>query len=387
MIKIGYLGPKGTYTEKAAKKYFTGIDKEMRAYRTLPELFSAVKSGEIDKAVAPIENSIEGSVNQTLDLLAQEKGVAIQGEIILTIKHALMAKPGVKVNEITKVISHGQALAQCSRFLETFLPDAALVEAVSTAEAAVQIVNSDQPWAVIGNPDIGEIYSLNILEYDIQNCTANRTRFVILGQSGQPITNANKTSILISITDRPGGLYQVLKEFALVNINLTKIESRPAKNKLGNYIFFIDFMGNPADGLVEKCLNRVREMTAEFRILGIYKGAETAYSYSVEKSVLNLEQVREDIDIIDRQIVELLAMRTQLVKIIADLKGAHQKIRDRKREEQILERLTAEARKKGVSPKLIKELYNLLFTHFVGLQKIRRQRGKAYRQVSTKQLP
>lgn len=383
MIRIGYLGPRGTYTEKAAKDYFKSKGTYI-AYKTWPELFQAVKRSQVDVSVLPIENSIEGSVNQTLDLLVQEQDIFIVGEIIINIEQVLLAKKEFSFSEITQVLSHGQALAQCSRFIQESLPEAKVFETVSTAKAAEIAASVDEPTAVIGNEAMAEIYNLKVIKKDIANCRANKTRFIVIAKDQQQAGQPEKTSLILSITDRPGGLYQILKEFALRNINLTKIESRPSKSGLGNYLFFIDFLGCPEEKLVAECLQRIKDISACFRLLGSYRAAEEQETKIAQLESMSLSQIREDIDIIDRQIVELLAKRTELVNIVGELKTPQQKVRDRNRENQIIERLTFEAKKKGVSPALIRRLYGMLFEHFVDLQESKRKKLKGILKRSSK---
>lgn len=371
-MKVSYLGPRGTYSEKAAKQYF-GQDAELVARRSIPDIFQDVKSGRSQLGIVPIENSIEGSVNQTMDLLASEDQIHIIGEEILSIEHALMAKADTTVSDLQKVLSHGQPLAQCRNYLERELPNAEIIETLSTADAAIRVINTSEHWAVIGSPEAAELYGLTILNRQIANCTCNKTRFIVIAPREQVVDDANKMSILISITDRAGGLYQVLKEFALRNINLTKIESRPAKSDIGDYLFYIDFSGSPQNLLVMECLHKVQELTATFKVLGAFKSGHEKATPAIPQNI-SLADVRRDIDIIDRQIVELLAKRTELVNHVGQIKNPSEKVRDKAREASIIQELTSEAKSKGVSPALIKQLYGILFDHFVELQEIKRGR-------------
>jgi prephenate dehydratase len=198
-----------------------------------------------------------------------------------------------------------------------------------------------------------------------------------------PETSRARTSVVISITDRPGGLYQILKEFALSSINLTKIESRPAKRNLGDYLFFIDLEGDYRNPIVRDCLEAIEDMAASFRVLGSYPVWEDTASndkYTGKTpDPVSVDEIRQNIDIIDYQIVELLARRTQMVTMIGKLKYRWDTIRDQEREKEILNRVREIAARKGVSPELMEKVYRLLFDHFVELQ-VRQHTGTAHPQ-------
>lgn len=367
--KIGYLGPAGTFTEEALLKY-TGSDcSERVACATINAVFKGVEAGDFDLGLVPFENSTEGSVNVTLDLLAGECELKIKGEVILPISQHLIVRKGTLPGEITRVLSHPQALAQCRLSLEKNFPGVELVEMNSTAEAVRTVAYSQEGWAAIGNAWVAEIYQMDVIASDLQDCKENRTRFIIIGPEGPIEEGAQKTSIIFRITDRPGGLYEILKEFALRNINLTRIESRPAKRNLGDYLFFVDIEGHPGEPRVRECLEAVQNQAATFKNLGSYPAERGLDEETKDLPRLTLEQLRQDIDIIDQQIVELLAKRTGLVKVIGTLKNDRPEIRDPHREEQVLSRLQASAEKKGVSPELINKIYHTIFDHFVDIQK------------------
>lgn len=369
--KIGYLGPAGTFTEEALIKY-TGSDcSERVACGTINAVFRGVKDGSLDLGLVPFENSTEGSVHLTLDLLAGECDLKISGEIIMPISQHLIARAGASAGRVARVLSHPQALAQCRRYLEKNLPGIEVENMASTVEAIRAVAETQEPWAAIGNARAAEMHGLAVIASDIQDCRENRTRFVVISREDAPVAGeSDKTSILFTITDRPGGLYEILKEFALRNINLTRIESRPAKRNLGDYVFFVDLEGHREDPQVRACLEAVRNQAATFRILGSYP-ADAATVQEVKREVpgLSLEQLRQDIDIIDQQIVELLAKRTELVKVIGRLKSGQPEVRDPDREEQVLRRVKASAEKKGVNPELIIKIYHTIFDHFVEVQK------------------
>ncbi len=268
--KVGYLGPAGTFTEEALKS--SGLPFEQTVpYTTVEEAILAADRGEADCAFVPIENSIEGSVNATLDALAFDVDTFIQREMIMPIRHLLVAKSGATLKDITTVASHPQATAQCRNNLQRLLPEARIVAANSTAEAALDASGSGGEVAAICNGLAAELYGLNVLEQDLEDHPGNVTRFVLLGKQSMPPSGNDKSSLVCFIhADQPGSLLQILQEFAYRYINLSKIESRPTKKSLGDYVFFID-----SDGHVEeeplasalKCLNcKLRRV----KLLGSY---------------------------------------------------------------------------------------------------------------------
>jgi len=369
--KYGYLGPKGTHSEEALNMYLGQIKAETVSYNGIEQVINAVKTGQVSHGLVPLENSIEGSVNLTLDLIAGDEELKIAGEVVLPVRHQLLTRPGSRKEEINLIISHPQALAQCRKHLNRDFPGVPVREVNSTAEAAQMVAGGNGCTAAIGNENAARNYGLAVTGKEIQDCRDNKTRFVVVSKEEAPVIKPAKTSLVISITDRPGGLYQILKEFALANLNLTRIESRPAKRNLGDYLFFIDLIGHHQDPPVKECLEEIRDLAASFRILGSYPvwgaTAETD-KYLRQPANLSVPEIRENIDIIDYQIVELLARRTQLVSIIGALKQGPDTVRDKKREGQILERVRKNAVKKGVSPELMEKVYKILFDHFVDLQ-------------------
>lgn len=372
--KYGYFGPKGTNSEEALYLYLGNIEIEAQPYTGIEHVLGAIHQNEITHGLVPIENSIEGTVNLTLDLLGHESLLKIVGEVTLPIRHHLLVKPGIKQNEITRIISHPQALAQCRKYLNDRFPGVEVFPVNSTAEAARMISEQDGTIAAIGSTRAAEYYKLHVLEQDVHDCKENRTRFIMVSKQDDSQPQKAKTSLVISITDRAGGLYEILKEFALANINLTKIESRPAKKNLGDYFFFIDFIGHSQDPDVKKCLEAIQDMAASFRILGSYPiwekhcPDESEKTYANHERKLTIEDLRQNIDIIDYQIVELLAKRTQMVTLIGSLKSHSFAIRDRKREEEVLVKVKNIALKKGVDPQLLEQVYENLFDYFVKLQ-------------------
>lgn len=262
--RIGFLGPSGTYAEEAASK----LDGELIAFNSIMEVMEAVKQEKVDVGVVPIENSIEGPVGVTLDLLAHDYDLKINSEIILPVSHKLLINPQSSIEDVEMVYSHVQALSQCRKFIEKM--DAKPVATPSTSRAA-EMVKGQSNAAAIGTQKAADLYGLKIAAQDIQDYNDNSTRFIVVGKHDHEPTGHDKTSVVFSlIEDRPGGLYDVLGAFAKCNINLTKIESRPSKKKLGNYIFFIDFQGHKADKEVKNILNNIKNKIFYVKILGSY---------------------------------------------------------------------------------------------------------------------
>lgn len=261
---ISFLGPKGTFTHQAASM----IGDDLIPYCTIPAVMESVSNGESDLGVVPIENSIEGPVGITLDSLAHKFDLKIHNEIIIPINQNLIVNPGCRMEDIEDVYSHQQAISQCQEFISQnkIQPH----YAVSTARAAKSIIG-DRSKAAIGNAKSAEIYNLEILKANIQDTDNNETRFVVLSKNDHEITKNDKTSIIFSIyEDRPGSLYHILGIFEKNNINLTKIESRPSKQGLGKYLFFVDFYGHRNDNTISKILKEIDENTYFLKVLGSY---------------------------------------------------------------------------------------------------------------------
>lgn len=271
MSSIGYLGPRGTFTQEALQANLSGdFDSEI-SYATVPEVLMAVQAGEVDAGIVPIENSIEGSVSITLDTLAFETDLVIVREVTYQIRHRLIARPGVSREDIEGIVSHPQATAQCRGFLARWFPDAPVTAANSTAEAAVTVSQSSEPLAAIATELAARVYGLEVLDRDIEDYPVNVTRFVVVGKQKAPRTGADKTSIACFIREnRPGSLLEILQEFASSGINLTKIESRPTKKVLGEYYFFIDIEGHVEDPEVAAAIGSLVGKLRELKLLGSY---------------------------------------------------------------------------------------------------------------------
>ncbi|MEW6448111.1 MAG: prephenate dehydratase [Bacillota bacterium] len=269
VLKIGFLGPSGTFTEQAMARFFSEQDCEGVPFNEIPELVRSVASGAVNAGVVPVENSVEGSVNVTLDLLLRDEAVLITGEVVLPVVHCLLARSAL--SGFKRVLSHPHALAQCREYLERELPDAVREATTSTAEAARLVASSPEPLAAIGTEEAAACYGLMVVARGIQDAAENETRFLVIGREPGPRTGRDKTSVAFSLVhDRPGVLYAALGEFASRGINLTKIESRPARRSIGHYIFFIDCEGHQEDPPVSDALAAIKKQSTFFKILGSY---------------------------------------------------------------------------------------------------------------------
>ena len=267
--KLAFLGPSGTYTEEAALLY--DPNAELRPYPNISAVGQAVAAGETGQGVAPIENSIEGSVNFTLDLLISENSLFISYEIVLPIEHYLMGRPGTRLDEVQVVYSHPQALAQCRVYLERNFTNAVRSASLSTAQAVGDAMSSEAPAAAIAPRRSAALYDAEILASGIQDVAANATRFVVLSKSDHQPTGNDKTSLFFTFAeDLPGQLYAVMGEFARREINLAKIESRPTKQSLGQYVFFIDCDGHREDPLMRAAIEAITGKVSSLRVLGSY---------------------------------------------------------------------------------------------------------------------
>jgi len=275
--RVAYLGPEGTFSEEAL---FASAERgtfEPIAEPTVYDCVMAVQTERVERAIVPIENSLEGSVNATLDALALEaEEVLIVGEVVHPIEHCLIARRQIALDRIERVLSHPQANAQCSSFIRRRLPQAMVVAADSTADAVRLIASTDLPWAALGNRLSAELYGCEVLEAGVENTTGNETRFVWLARRTSATQGSGdwKTSAVFwGLPDTPGALVQVLQVFAEHGLNLTKIESRPLKRGLGRYIFFVDLEGHEQDAAVGEALETVRAMVERLRVLGSYPAA------------------------------------------------------------------------------------------------------------------
>lgn len=265
----GYLGPKGTFSHIAATEFCEG--EELTEYATIYSAIMAVENGEIDACIVPIENSIEGSVNTTLDTLTHETGLFITGEYILRIKQNLIVKKGIKAEDIKTVISHPQAIGQCARLLNSKFKNVKILFADSTARAAESVIAGDGTVATIASENCAELNNLEILIHDCGDEQNNATRFVKLEKEK---ISGNKTSIAFTLENRSGALYNAISVFHDFDINMIKIESRPLKTGLGAYTFFIDIDGDGEDENIKSALESLKKNIKSLRVLGSYEKYE-----------------------------------------------------------------------------------------------------------------
>lgn len=274
-MSVGYLGPPGTFAEEALLSlHHPG---EAIPYPSVVECFRAVRAGEVPEVLVPIENTIEGSVNQTLDQLAAADGrLCIRAEVVHPVRHHLIAREGRAPGELARVLSHPHATAQCAGYLRANCPGAELVAANSTADAVRTVSASGEPWGAIGTLRAADLYGCRAIAQDIADTDGgNSTRFVLLGAAPSHAVGPGRfrTSIICSLDrDRPGALLAILQEFAMRAVNLSKLESRPTKTGLGSYIFFIDIDGSRDRDLpVDAAITAIEEQgVARVSFLGSY---------------------------------------------------------------------------------------------------------------------
>jgi prephenate dehydratase len=291
-VRIGYFGPEGTFTHEAVRAATRAADVQLVPLRTIYDTVLAVADRLVDKALVPIENSLEGSVNATLDTLAIETDdVAIVGELVHPIRQCLIARRPIALADVDVVVSHPQPLGQCSRFLRTQLPQATVLAAASTAEAVRLVAERDQPWAALGTAHAAEVYECEVLRAGVEDVAGNETRFVWLALADGPGDQAAaarrfaaaarsergpwKTAIVFwgAGSESPGWLVACLSELASRGVNLTRIESRPRKQGLGRYMFFADLEGGCDDPRLDEALAALRLRVEALRVLGSFPAA------------------------------------------------------------------------------------------------------------------
>jgi prephenate dehydratase len=314
-MRVGYFGPPGTFTEEALIAAAGPGARDRLDLVPLPTIYDvvmAVHDGSVTRALVPIENSLEGSVNATLDALAMEtEDVAIVGEVVHAIRHCLIARTELELSDVEAVVSHPQANAQCARFIRTRLPGARVLAGSSTADAVRMVAEHEGPWAALGNRLAAELYGCVVLRAGVEDVPDNETRFVWLAPAGgagklrrtgrscsdrprggdvvpgeaaggsataafpQPDLGPWKTAIVFwgVGAEAPGWLVRCLSEFADRDVNLTRIESRPRKQGLGRYMFFLDLEGRETDSRVAEALSGLRHHVEALRVLGSYPAA------------------------------------------------------------------------------------------------------------------
>jgi prephenate dehydratase len=281
-MRVGYFGPEGTFTHEALIESAGDHGLELVSFPTIYETVMAVHDRAVERALVPIENSLEGSVNATLDALAIEtEDVAIVGEVVHPIRQCLIARTELELAGVEVVVSHAQATAQCARFIRMRLPQARVLTGISTADAVRMVAEHDGPWAALGTRLAAEHYGCRVLRAGVEDVAGNETRFVWLAPAGAPpgapgdrgpLLGPWKTAIVFwgVGSEAPGWLVRCLSEFASREVNLTRIESRPRKQGLGRYMFFADIEGRDADSHVADALTGLRRHVEVLRLLGSY---------------------------------------------------------------------------------------------------------------------
>ncbi|HTW88026.1 MAG TPA: prephenate dehydratase [Candidatus Binataceae bacterium] len=265
-IRVAFLGPEHTYSHEAAREHF-GSSVEFDPQPTIAAVFNALETDRADFSVVPVENSTDGSVTLTLDLLIDTPLVII-GEILIPIRHALMSRDGDRA-AIRKIVAHQQSLGQCRAYLAANFPSCELEAMVSNA-AAAQRAAREPALAAIASSAAGEAYGLKLIAENIQDQSHNTTRFLVMGKNPAGPSGADKTTVLFAVSDKVGALHEVLSLFARARINITKIESRPMRSRPWEYLFFIDLSGHRADPRVRRALKALERVTLFSKVLGSY---------------------------------------------------------------------------------------------------------------------
>ncbi len=269
----GYLGPKGTFSYAAVQKFTNEKPSQLREFTSIYQLIKAVDNKEIDSAIVPIENSLDGSVNSTLDTLAFDSELYIYGEYTMKVTENLMVLPEAKICDIKKIISHPQPIGQSATMINKQFPDAVIEYTNSTAAAAKLICDTkDKSIATIGPASCAELYGLKILIPECNDEKNNATRFVELKKTqNTTCTDNDKSSFIFTVDNKPGALYEVIEVLAQNGVNMLKIESRPEKKEFGRYIFFIDTDGNLKDESLNNAWQKINTIAYKCKFLGSYQ--------------------------------------------------------------------------------------------------------------------
>lgn len=267
-ISVAFLGPSGTFTEQAAREVFKEKNANYHPYDTITEVFRAVVNDETEVGIVPVENTTAGTVALTLDLLI-EYDIKVCGEIIQRISHTLLAPKSIPLERIKQVYSHPHALSQCRKFLDERLKKAELVATTSTTKA-VEMIRNKENAAAISTELSAKLYNLVTLSRGIEDNPNNFTRFFILGKEPISSTGHDKTSIVFTVKHEPGALFEALKIFSDLKINLTKLESRPLKSTPWEYLFILDFQGHQNDDVINKAFKELQKVTTMVKIFGSY---------------------------------------------------------------------------------------------------------------------
>ena len=269
-LHVAYLGPEGTFSQAAALKHF-GKAVVTRPMAAIDEVFREVAAGASQFGVVPVENSTEGAVNHTLDSFL-EHNLSICGEVELRIHHHLLIGENTKADSITRIYSHAQSLAQCRKWLDSYYPSVERVAVASNAEAARRVKGEWNSAAIAGDM-AASLYGLTPVQQKIEDRPDNSTRFLIIGNQDVPPSGDDKTSIIVSMQNKPGALHELLLPFHANNIDLSRIETRPSRSGKWTYVFFIDFVGHQADPLIRDVLERLSASAVALKILGSYPRA------------------------------------------------------------------------------------------------------------------
>ncbi|WP_455205136.1 prephenate dehydratase [Kaarinaea lacus] len=268
-MTIAYLGPAGTFTQAAAVKHF-GHSVSTLAMNAIDEVFREVESGAADYGVVPVENSTEGVINYTLDMFMQSS-LKICGEVEIRVHQNLLSN-STSLDKISKIYSHQQSFAQCREWLDTHLPGVERITVKSNAEAA-KIASTDETTAAIASDVAADLYNLSVLKANIEDDPDNTTRFLVIGKNQTPPSGMDKTTLLVSASNNPGALWRLLKPFADTSISMTRIESRPSRVGMWEYVFFIDIEGHVDNPDINAALNKLKNEASMLKILGSYPKA------------------------------------------------------------------------------------------------------------------
>lgn len=268
-MQIGYLGPNGTFSEQAATLYCS--DAKYISYHTIDDVIQAVDKNLIEVGIVPIENSIEGTVNVTMDTIIFNADIKIIAEIVIPIEQNFLVSKNYNNEQITKILSHPQALAQCREFLNKNYHHAQQIPTSSTSEAAKLVASSNEPWAALGNLLCAKLYNMKVLYSKIQDNKSNETRFIVISKKSEnKVETESKTSIAFSTNNEPGALFKILNILALWNINMTKIISRPMKKSIGEYVFFVEVEGDISNEDMQEAMKMIQRKTSFYKLFGSY---------------------------------------------------------------------------------------------------------------------
>ncbi|GAA0557751.1 prephenate dehydratase [Halomonas salifodinae] len=266
-VKVAYLGPEGTFTQQAALKHFgdSAVSLPMAA---IDEVFREVEAGAANYGVVPVENSTEGVINHTLDSFV-DSSIRICGEVVLRIHHHLLVSSNTRQDKVSRIYSHPQSFAQCRKWLDAHYPGAERVPVASNAEAA-KLIKTEWHSAAIAGDMAAKLYDLERIAEKIEDRPDNSTRFLVIGNQDVPLSGDDKTSIVVAMRNQPGALHDLLEPFHRHQIDLTRLETRPSRSGVWNYVFFIDFKGHRDEPQVAAVLEEVQLRAAELKVLGSY---------------------------------------------------------------------------------------------------------------------